>query len=254
MDNDIVVQARLAAEKAGGYLTTELFDKYRDKDKTVTWDTYNRKHKIGFKEFLKIANIPSKDEFQLKENRTKAISNLKLLNVTQGYIDKQGYEKEGFSPSWDYISEHFGIENLAEVAKVNLKNRYLNIDSMISDLKQTIKRLGYIPTRKQYGDLKLKPSLSTIANNNMTWEVAMAKAEFNAKGAKTHDKVCNNERCYTQFTPVNDELFCDSCYKQIREEVIKKIQNYSLSDVRKMAIDLVLFGNSHQKLDEYRRL
>ncbi|MHB0943318.1 hypothetical protein ACYCSU_16845 [Paenibacillus sp. ALE1] len=251
LENKYIAEAKLAAKEAGGYLTVELFDLYRDKEKTTTWDTYNRKAKTNFKDFLKKAGIPTKEEYLLEKNRIKAISNFKLLNVLNGYVDKMDYEAGNFEPVWDYISDRFGIEKICKAAEVNLKNKYTSVESMIVDLKNSIKKIGYIPTKVEYDSLKLKPSSSAMNNKGLSWTEAMKKAEFSPK--KVGEKVCEYERCYSQFPFIEGKKFCITCENKIKNEILNKIELMNTKDLKDVTKVLVLEGNNHNLLDKLRK-
>ncbi|WP_029518002.1 hypothetical protein [Paenibacillus polymyxa] len=251
VEDSFIEEAKKAAKQAGGYLTADLFDQFRDKKKTVAWDTYSRKNKITFRDFLKIAKIPSKDEYKLNKTKIQIIQNFKLLNITYGYIDKKSYEEQKYTPSWEYISDRFGIEKMACIAEVKLKNKYIDIDTMISDLKISIKELGYIPTRQQYDELKLKPSIKSLKSKNLSWRNAMIQAEYNS--TRVGDKICQYDRCYVQFE-ASEKLFCDTCEKKVKSEINKLIDSMSLKDAQSLLRELINEGNvDHKLLDEIRK-
>ncbi|MGG1650501.1 hypothetical protein ABHN03_25445 [Paenibacillus sp. NRS-1775] len=256
IDKQFVQEALLAAEKAGGYLTTDLFDQYRDKTKTVSWDTFNRKNKISFKVFLKEVGILNKDEYMLKQNKIKAISNFKLLNLKNGSVDKIKYDGNQFKPSWDYISEHYGIEKIAAEAQVIITGQYLSEQDLLSTLKNSIKNIGYIPSRLNYINLKLKPSEKSMKTKGLTWDQSMRKANFKPEGIKTNDLICKMDNCFNQFTPNNEnDILCDSCFKKMRSKLVTQIESMSkIDDVREITKKLIWFG-SDQKLvfDLYKK-
>ncbi|MET3209745.1 UNVERIFIED_CONTAM: hypothetical protein ABIC26_002692 [Paenibacillus sp. PvR008] len=250
IDKQFVHEARLASEKAGGYLTVDLFDQFRDKTKTVTWDTFNRKNKINFKEFLKIAGIPSKDEYVLKQNRIKAISNFKIINLRNGSVDKSQYILNELKPSWEYISEQFGIEKIAFEAQVNLTGLYITEEDLFKSLKASIKKLGYIPNKSEYTKNKIKPSEKSMKTKGYTWDQTMRKAGFKIEGVKTNDKICIMENCYNQFMPSNEnDILCDSCFKKIRAGLINQIESINkINDLKEITKKLIWFGNNHKQI------
>ncbi|MGR6760358.1 hypothetical protein ACU1JV_00750 [Paenibacillus sp. T2-29] len=245
-----IQEAKVAAEKAGGFLTVELFDQFRDKKTTVTWDTFNRKTKIGFKDFLKLANIYSKDEYILVKNKKKAISNFKLINLKNGSVNRRSYEEKDYEPKWDYISEHFGIDKIAVEAGVRISGQYLNENDILMALKNTIKEIGYIPSKTDYIKLKLKPSEKSLRSKGLNWDQAMRKSKFRPEGHATKDLICNMEDCFNQFTPSEEgNVFCDSCYKKVRSGLIQKIENIrNIDELRKITKKLIWFGNNHVEI------
>jgi hypothetical protein len=253
LDKDTIDGIREAAAKAGGYLTTELYNKNRGN--LPAWETLKVKlDNISFSDLLKKCDILDKEEFSRKENRIKAISNFKLLGLEYGEISKALYDSQEpkLKPSSDYIGKNYGWDDIARSANVKLANsRYLSQDDAIKHLKQTIKELGYIPTNTEYRDLNLKPSDKSLKSLDVTWSVAMRKAGFRPYGqvVLVKDKVCAEHNCFRQFTPTDqEEIYCESCYKLLRQRAINSLGDLDYITIKDICKKLIYTSTSQKGL------
>ncbi|MFC3746493.1 hypothetical protein [Paenibacillus sp. GCM10012306] len=253
LNKDIIQSVRVAASKAGGYLTTELYNKNRGS--LPAWESLKGKlDNISFSDFLKQCDVLEKDEFLRNENRIKAISNLKLLGLEYGEISKSLYDnqKPKLSPSSDYISKYYGWDEIAKSANVKLANsRYLSLEDAVKELKQTIKDLGYIPTNAEYRDLNLKPSDKSLKSLDVTWSTAMRKAGYKPYGrvVSIKDKICVEHNCFSQFTPANeDEIYCERCYKLFRQRAINSLGDLDYITIKDFCKKLIYTSTNQKNL------
>ncbi|QWU14344.1 hypothetical protein SAMN04487895_101646 [Paenibacillus sophorae] len=243
LDKVVIKKIQYAANQAGGYLTTMLYDKHRGD--LPSWEILKKNLNIEFSELLNLCEIDNKDEFLKKENRIKAISNFKIINLERGEVSKTLYDnyKPSLTPSSDYISKHYGWDEIAKVANVKLANsKYLSVDDAVRELKNTIKQLGYIPTSDEYKQNKLKPSRDALSTLGVSWTEAMKKAGYRPYGTSVSvkDKVCAEHNCFRQFTPNDEsEIYCDQCFKIYRQKIVDNIRNmdrHTLIDISQKII------------------
>ncbi|KAA9007316.1 hypothetical protein F4V43_02185 [Paenibacillus spiritus] len=230
LNKTIIEKAKSVAVRAGGYLTVDLFN--RNRGDLPVWETLKKTYDINFSEFLKECEILDKEQYTIKKNRTNAISNLKLLALEHGEVSKVLYDKSGYSPSSDYISKHYGWEDMCKTANVKIVGGYITLDAALDDLKKSIKELGYVPTSKEYESLRLKPTVDALKKFNVTWTVAMRKAGFSPYGqsVSVKDKICIEHNCYRQFTPsFEGDKFCEECFKKYRAEVVRALKSFDYS-------------------------
>ncbi|OMD66775.1 hypothetical protein [Paenibacillus odorifer] len=247
LDKEFIEDIKNVSMKAGGYLTTSLYDKNRGS--LPAWETIKKKfNNIEFSELLIKCGVFSKEEFLKKTNRIKAISNFRIINLENGYVSKVLYDSFKFSPSSEYISKHYGWTEIAKEAEVKLANsQYLSIDDMISELKVNIKKLKYIPTSSEYDSLGIKPSQKSFTAKGLQWSQAMRKAGYKpyGKSVTIKDKVCSNDSCYRQFTPTDDkEILCEPCYKELRAKLVKELDGMSSQKLKEVSTRLIFAGNS----------
>ncbi|WP_106768032.1 hypothetical protein [Paenibacillus faecalis] len=250
IDKDLKKNIKDVSEKCGGYLTTNLYDENRGT--LPSWDSIRSKYNINFSELLAELNIKSKDEYLMQRNKVKAISNFKLLNLEFGFVSKKIYDDSKLQPSSEYISKHYGWNEIAKEANVRLAHgQYIDLNDVIEQLKETIKKLGYIPTSTEYKELQLKPSQDSLAAKNITWTDAMKKAGYRpyGKAVIVKDKVCFNEDCYRQFTPIDEsEKHCDPCYKHLRSILIKELKQMNKAKLEEVCTKLIYLGNSQKNI------
>ncbi|MNH75610.1 hypothetical protein D3C73_278540 [compost metagenome] len=246
-----IISVQEAANRAGGYLTAELYNKNRAEG-MPSWDTLKQRLGISFDDFLNKCEVKNKSEFLLEANKIKAISNFKILNLEFGEVSKVIYDSEKLLPSSEYITKHFGWKETAEAAGVKLANsQYQSEKELLNELKSSIKKLGYIPTSSEYKSLRLKPTADVMRNHNIEWSLAMKKIGFKPYGktVKIKDKVCFEDHCYRQFTPsTGNELYCDECFKQMRSRIIKNLDNMSAVRLKQVCEKLIYNGNSQSQL------
>ncbi|ASA22694.1 hypothetical protein [Paenibacillus donghaensis] len=224
IDKELVKRVKEVSSKVGGYLTTELYDKNRGD--IPAWKTLKNKLNITFPEFLKLCGVLNKEEYLINVNKIKAVSNLKILALEYGEVSKVLYESSTPSllPSYDYICKHYGWSEIVCVADVKMANaQYATNDNAILELKQTIKKLGYIPTSKEYDIMNLKPSQKVLRGMGLSWVDSMRKAGYRpyGKAVAVKDKICVEKNCFRQFTPEEGtDIFCLSCFKAARQKII----------------------------------
>jgi hypothetical protein len=250
LDSEFIKQIQSISKTAGGYLTVELYDKNRGS--LPSWDTLKKKlNNIEFVELLKITKVMSKDEYNFNKNRIKAISNFKIINLEYGFVSTAIYDELKLEPTSDYISKKYGWSKIAEEANVKLaNNQYTSIDEMILELKNNIKKLGYIPTLKEYEKLLIKPSRKSFASQEIQWSDAMSKAGYRTYGkpVKTKDRVCANADCYKQFTPSNkDEIYCINCFKDLRAKLVREVEKLNVDELRDVTKKLI-YSSTAQKI------
>ncbi|MNK43725.1 hypothetical protein D3C87_624400 [compost metagenome] len=250
-DKEISESIKQVAEKCGGYLTTKLYNENRGN--LPSWETIKLRYdNISFADMLRLLNIKSKEEIEIHKNRIKVISNLKLINLEYGYVTKKLYDDLKMYPSTDYISNKYGWNEVCSESKVKLGNsQYTNESSLIEDLKQTIKKLGYIPTSTEYKEKRLKPSQDTLSTHQLSWSAAMKKAGYRPYGktVATKDRVCISDDCYRQFKQLNDgDVYCESCYKELRSRLAKELKGISKEKLELICTKLLYLGNSQKNL------
>lgn len=250
LDSVLIKQIQRTSKLAGGYLTVDLYDKNRGD--LPAWETLKKRlDHIEFSELLKYAKVLSKDEYNFNKNRIKAISNFKILNLEFGYVSIALYDEQKLEPSSDYISKKYGWLKIAEEANVKLSNnQYTSINDMILELRNNIKKLGYIPTLNEYEKLLIKPSRKSFATNDIQWSDAMAKAGYRTYGkpVKIKDRVCANEDCYKQFTPSNsEEIYCSNCFKDMRAKLIREVEKLTIDELRNVTTKLI-YSSTAQKV------
>jgi len=237
-------------ERSHGYLNVELYDKYRGKEYPSS-ETIKKSYNQSLVEILKNLKIKNKEDYTIEKNRPVAISNMKLLFLEHGEISKSLYDRAKLLPSSEYITKKYGWEELAKEANVKLANsQYTSSGAVLSELRFRIKELGYIPTSKEYEQLKLKPSLEVLRKYRFTFVSAMRKCGFKTynKPVTVKDKICNSKNCFRQFTPVDDEIYCDECYKDLRSRLIKEIGNMNQQRLRDVCQKLIYTGNKQKTI------
>lgn len=250
LDSELIKQIQTVSKDAGGYLTVDLYDKNRGD--LPSWDTLKKKlNNIDFGDLLKAAKVMSKEEYNFNKNRIKAISNFKIISLEHGYVSTALYDGMKLEPSSDYISKKYGWSKIAEEANVKLaNNQYASINEMIQELKNNIKKLGYIPTLNEYESLLIKPSRKSFATQNIQWSDAMSMAGYKTYGkpVKVKDRVCMNDDCYKQFTPSNkDEVYCSNCFKDLRAKLIREVEELNVEELRDVAKKLI-YSSTAQKV------
>lgn len=252
LNKELALKIQEVAKSSGGYLTVKLYDKNRGD--LPSWEYIRTKYNISFKEMLKILNICSKEEYLFRKNRIRAIGNFKLINLEYGFVSKKIYDGLKYSPSSDYISTHFGWTDIAKEAGVRLdRGKYTGIEEVISDLKKSIKTLGYIPTSTEYKKMSIKPTQDILSSWGVTWSEAMKKAGYKpyGKSISVHDRVCSSDDCFRQFTPNADQrLLCSQCYKQCRAKLAKSIENMNRTRLEEVCKKLIFNGNTEKNILE----
>lgn len=252
VDKALAKKIKAIADSLGGYLTAALYDENRGD--LPSWDTLRSKYNITFKELLESLKILSKEEYLIRKNRIKAISNFKIINLEYGYVSKKLYDELKYSPSSDYISTHYGWVEIAKEAGAKLdRGQYTSIEELIAELKNSIKVLGYIPTSTEYRKMSIKPSQDSLSSWDITWTEAMKKAGYRpyGKSVLVHDKVCDNDDCYRQFTPTEDQqILCNQCYKELRAKLAKSIKNMNRVRLEEVCQKLIYNGNTEKNIIE----
>lgn len=249
LDQELIKKIQNIANASGGYLTIDLYNLNR-KD-LPSWKTLKvRLDGIEFSELLKKCEVLTQEEFLKKENRIKAISNMKLLGLEFGEITKTLYDSQKLEPNSSYITKNYGWEELAKAANVHLKG-YLSEEELVKQLKETIKQLGYVPRNDEYRTLNLKPTRSAIEAMSLSWTAAMRKAGYKPYGqtVKIKDKICVEHNCYRQFTPSNEgEVYCESCYKLIRQRLVTGLKTYDKYALENICQKLIYTSTSQKNL------
>ncbi|MGM1044818.1 MAG: hypothetical protein ACQEXX_01590 [Bacillota bacterium] len=250
LDKDLKKSIKSIAEVCGGYLTTSLYDENRGD--LPSWDTIRTKYKITFSDLLVELQIKTKEEYLIQKNKVKVISNMKLLNLEHGHVSKKIYDDSKMLPSTDYITRHYGWNDIAKEANVKLaQGQYIDLEDMIKQLKGSIKKLGYIPSSTEYKDLLLKPSQDSLSTQGITWTEAMKKAGYKpyGKAVNVKDIICSNDDCYRQFTPKDaGEKYCDPCFKQLRSVIIKELKHMNSTKLEEICTKLIYLGNSQKNI------
>ncbi|MEK4006422.1 hypothetical protein [Paenibacillus sp. FSL H3-0333] len=250
MDLELIKKIQNIANNSGGYLTIDLFNENRGD--LPTWKTLKAKLRgIGFEEVLKNCDVLTQEEFGIKENRIKAISNMKLVNLEFGELTKTLYDSQKLVPNSSYITKNYGWEDLAKASNVRLANTYLTEEELIKQLKESIKDLGYIPTNDEYRGLNIKPTRSSIESMSLSWTQAMRKAGYKPYGqaVKIKDKICAEHNCYRQFTPHDEsEIYCDSCYKALRQRIINQLKNIDKNSLENICQRLILTSSNQKSI------
>lgn len=188
-----------------------------------------------------------------QEAKKIILRNLKALSIeNNGTVTPEIYKSSNLKPSYSYIKEHFGWTNILREANINPHPSMLTANELISLLKNSIKELGYIPTRDEYEKLRIKPNVDTFKNRDMTWAEAMQKAGYTTygKAVKVKDRVCNNGDCFSQFTPEYEQhWYCEDCQKDIRGKFITKLNSMKSADeLRKIALQLGTSNNTFRTI------
>jgi hypothetical protein len=249
INNKFIDEIQNISKISGGFLTIESFNKNRGS--MPAWETLKKQlDGIDFNKFLEKCNVLNKEEYTKKINRTKAISNFKLLSLEHGVVSKSLYDSKKLSPSSEYISKHYGWSEIAKASNVKLANsQYLSIEDLVKDLKETIKALGYIPTSSEYKQIGAKPSQDSINTFGVSWGEAMRKAGYKPYGkvVEVKDKICVEHNCYRQFTPQNpSEVYCDGCFKAIRQRVINDLDSYDKYTLKEICKKLIYVSTSQK--------
>lgn len=168
-----------------------------------------------------------------------AVQNIKaLIMENKGKsITKEIYKKSGLKPSVSYIDDHLGWSNVLKEAGVIQINSSTTEEELIQIMKNSIKAFGYIPTRQEYEQNNLKPSIETLSRRGIKWADAMQRAGFKTYGkpAKVRDRICYNAGCFTQFTPKYEQhWFCIDCQKIITKRMINKINIMTAQDIEEL--------------------
>jgi ribosomal protein L24 len=237
-------------ERNHGYLNVELYDKHKGKDYPSS-ESIKKIYKLSLVEILKSLKIKNKEDYTIDKNRPISISNMKLLHLEHGEISKTLYDKAKLLPSSEYITKKYGWDELAKEANVKLANsQYISSDDVLKELKLVIKSIGYIPTSKEYESLRLKPSQEILRKHGHTFVEAMRKCGYRTynKPVKVKDKVCIGKDCFRQFTPLEDEIYCDQCYKDLRSRLIKEIGNMSQQRLKDVCQKLIYAGNKQKTI------
>ena len=234
-------------EQQLGYLNVDLYDKHRGEYPSS--DTIKKVYGSTLKNMLDSLKIKSKEEYLVEKNRPTAIGNMKLLYLEHGEVSKALYDKAKMLPSSEYITKKYGWDEIAKEANVKLANAQYTSDTfLLNDLKLSIKELGYIPTSKEYETLKIKPSLEILRKHGYTFVNAMRKCGYRTynKPVKVKDKICNNKDCFKQFTPHDDELYCESCYKDMRARIVKELDKMGQQRLKEICASLI-YATTKQK-------
>ncbi|QSF43473.1 hypothetical protein [Paenibacillus tianjinensis] len=249
IDNKLKTKLKQLEEEYG-YVNVELYDSKRGTEYPSS-TTIKKMYGLSLLDILKDQKIKSKDEYLIIKNRPVSISNMKLLYLEHGEISKSLYSEAKLLPSSEYITKHYGWENIAKEANVKLANaQYNSKEDVIKELKIIIKELGYIPTSKEYESLRLKPSQETLRKYGFTFSEAMRKSGYRTynKSVTIKDKVCSNKDCYRQFTPTEDEIYCEPCFKELRSRLIKEIEGMSPQRLKEICQRLIYAGNKQNTI------
>lgn len=260
LSREIVAKLKNIEKESGSYLTIERYNLHRGE--LPTWSKLKKQYKLeNFEALIAAAGLSSKQEYIKKENLIKAISNFKILNKEHGYITKEIYRNSGLTPSTSYIYEHYknqdgenGFEYVARLAQVNLENRYYNEEQLLRSLKKTIKELGYIPSVKNYKELSLSPSVSTLSSNGLTWNEALKKAGYKINKTGKNQKVCTNSDCYNLIEFEDNELYCENCYRELRKLLIQNLDEMDIDTLRESMKKLIYRGNNEKTILELTRI
>ncbi|WP_211750442.1 hypothetical protein [Paenibacillus sp. Marseille-Q4541] len=249
---ELIENIRKVSKQSGGYLTTTLYDANRYED-MVSWDRLKKNYKLeSFNDLLEQAKVPNKVQYEKEKNKIKAISNIKLLALEHGFVNYTLYEKAKLTPSAKYINTHYGsFDQLARESNVKLSTHLLTDDESIAALKETLKELGYIPTKKEYHSLNLTPTVGALEHRNLSWGDALRKAGYRpyTKSSLVRDKICIENSCYNQFSPSDEEeTYCEFCYKKLRAELVKKLDKMNIYELKEITQNLIYVGNSQRSL------
>lgn len=242
-----------AANQNDGWLTTDLYDKTRKKEHPSSgWIS---KHFGSFQEGLSKAKILNKYQHDISTGKIEAIKNIKLLSLENGGIVTQSmYEKNNLNPSIRFINKHFGWAKLLKELGIKSNTQFLDEEQLLKELKISIKKLGYVPTRTEYEELLIKPTVKVLSSRNITWSEGMRRVGFKPYGKPVDikDLVCVNEGCYNQFAPTEDhDRYCTSCYKSMRSRIIKGIdKTNNLEKIKEFTKKLIYNGNSDKIIEE----
>lgn len=257
IDKDLISSKIKQLEEQFGYVNVELYDKNRGKELPSS-ETIKKKLGVSLIDIIKSLKIKSKEEYLIIKNRPIAISNLKILFLEHGEVSKTLYNENKLTPSSEYISKHYGWEEIVKEANVKLANaKYVSKEELIKELKSTIKTLGYVPTGREYESLRLKPTQEILRKHGYTWVDAMRKCGYRtySKPVMIKDQICINKDCYRQFTPLEEEIYCEQCFKELRSRLIKEIGNMNLQRLREVCQRLIYAGNKQRTvLDIFNNL
>ncbi len=171
-----------------------------------------------------------------------------------GIVTQLMYEKDNLTPSIRLINKHFGWAKLLKELGIKSNTQFLDEDQLLKELKISIKKLGYIPTRTEYEGLLIKPTVKVLSSRNITWAGGMRKVGFKpyGKSISIKDLICADENCYGQFTPYeNHEKYCVNCYKSMRARVIKGLdRSNELTKIKEYTKKLIYNGNSDKIIEE----
>jgi hypothetical protein len=195
----------------------------------------------------------AKKQPETNETKMQIIKNIKLLALeNNGIVTKTLYKQNKLKPSTEYISKHYGWENILREANVKPHTQLMSANDLIDKLKTEIKKLGYIPTRDEYEKLNMSPSVDSLSSKGIKWTDAMKKAGFITYGkpVKVKDKICKDIDCFNQFTPVGEQKYCEVCYKQMRMKLIKKLEKLNNYDKLKDIIRKLVYGGNNDNIIE----
>ncbi len=244
---DAIKSLKECAKKNDGYLTPELY-LVSNLNPPVKWIT----EQFGsFDNALKESNIFTQKEYEIQQSKIQIVKNFKLIAIeNNGIVTQVLYKKNECKPSVDYISKHFGWEEMIREANVKPHSQLMNIDDLLNKLKLEIKKLGYIPTRDEYEKLSISPSVDSLSTKGVPWTEAMRKVGYNTYGkpVKVKDKICLEEGCYNQFTPIDDQTYCDNCYKDMRIKLMKKIDKLNSEQKHKDIIRKLTYGGNGDRI------
>jgi hypothetical protein len=195
----------------------------------------------------------AKNQTETNDTKIQIIKNLKLLALeNNGIVTQTLYKQNKLKPSTEYISKHYGWEEILREANVKPHVQLMSVDDLVDKLKIEIKKLGYIPTRDEYEKLNISPSVDSLSSKGITWGDAMKKAGYNTygKAVKVKDRICKDIDCFNQFTPEGEQKHCDVCYKKMRMNLIKKLEKLNNYDKLKDIIRKLVYGGNNDSIIE----
>lgn len=127
------------------------------------------------------------------DSKKTCISALKYAQQEIGdYFSINQYEKWRSidMPSVKQIIKHYGTFNNAKL-KLKIpfyRYRYTSVDEVINDIRQTLNRIGYLPTAREYEKLNLKPTKKTMARFGLTYGKIIISMGYKPNRIKNHTK------------------------------------------------------------------
>lgn len=106
-----------------------------------------------------------------------------LAELTGGDVDSRKYRRHKLKPSLSYMLRHFGTWNFVVRKAGFIPKRNREDHELIQRFRETVEKLGYVPTSKEYGELGLSPSCALFYERGYTWEDMLEEAGLTKKPA-----------------------------------------------------------------------